>query len=109
MLCKITWKDLSILNSEDQQKSTEFALKDYYLTADQSSNSLNCTLWFYFNHEQEVLFENRVLDHNCVIENIELIINNETRLTYDRFSVVSNYTHSLNSTDQSPVILIQFR
>lgn len=107
MICRITWTDPSALVAEEH--IVNFSLKDYYLSYDNSSAYLNCTLLYYFNHADEVLFESAVLKHNCQINNIELLINNEVTHNYNEFNTITNYVHSLNNMDGTPNIVLQVR
>ena len=107
MICRITWTDPNALASEEH--IVNFALKDYYLSYDSSSAYLNCTLLYYFNHTEEVLFENAVLKHNCHINNIELLVNDGVTHNYNEFNTIASYVHSLNTIDGTPNIVLQVR
>ena len=107
MICKITWTDTSVLDAQPQE--VNFTLRDYYLSYDSTSSYLNCTLMYYFNHTDEVAFENAVLLHNARIDDIELVINQDVSHHYPNFKTIANYIHSLSSSDSIPNIVVQFR
>lgn len=107
MICKITWTNPEA--SELTQHTVDFTLKDYYLSYDNTSGFLNCTLLYHFNHEDEVQFEDAILQRNCHIENVELIINDLVSHNYSQFNGVASYVHSLNTMDGTPTIVLQMR
>lgn len=107
MICRITWTNSNM--DEQEPHIVDFALKDYYLSYDNTSGFIHCTLLYYFGHEQEILFENAILQHDCHIENIELIINDLSSHSYSQFNNISSYLHQLNTIDGTPNIILEIR
>lgn len=107
MICRITWTET--LEESQQQHVVDFSFRDYNLTFSDDIPSFNCTLFYHFNHENETLFETAVLQHNCHIDSVQLIVCDEITQTYTRFNTVNNFIHSLNIMDGSPLIVLQLK